>query len=59
MLPLILGLVMLLVFAAAAAFALFAGTRQPRYKRLGLLITKWTVIAAVVCGVVWWLPASM
>ena len=40
-------IVMLLLFAAALCFAFYAGTGQARYKRLGLVILKWTVIAAV------------
>ena len=39
--------VMALLLAAAVSFAFYAGTGQPRYKRLGLVILKWTVIAAV------------
>ena len=38
---------MLLLLAAAVSFAFYVGTGQPRYKRLGLVILKWTVIAAV------------
>lgn len=41
-------LAMLLLLAAAVCFALYAGTGQARYKRFGLVIFKWTVIAAVV-----------
>ena len=40
-------LTMLLLLAAAVSFAFYAGTGQPRYKRFGLVILKWTVIAAV------------
>ena len=40
-------LAMLLLLAAAVSFAFYAGTGQPRYKRLGLVILKWMVIAAV------------
>jgi predicted exporter len=40
-------LAMLLLLAAAVSFAFYAGTGQARYKRLGLVILKWTVIAAV------------
>jgi len=40
-------LVMLLLLGAAVSFAFYAGTGQPRYKRFGLVILKWTVIAAV------------
>ena len=38
--------VMLLLLAAAVSFAFFAATGQQRYKRFGLVIVKWTVIAA-------------
>ena len=38
--------VMLLLLAAAVSFAFFAATGQQRYKRFGLIIVKWTVIAA-------------
>lgn len=38
--------VMLLLLAAAVSFAFFAATGQQRYKRLGLVIAKWTIIAA-------------
>ncbi len=41
-------LAMLLLLTAAVLFAFYAGTGQVRYKRLGLVILKWTVIAAVV-----------
>lgn len=41
-------LAMLLLLAAAVCFALYAGTGQARYKRFGLVIFKWTIIAAVV-----------
>ena len=40
-------IVMLLLFVAALCFAFYAGTGQARYKRLGLVILKWTVIAAL------------
>ena len=40
-------LAMLLLLAAAVSFAFYAGTGQARYKRLGLIILKWTVIAAL------------
>ncbi|WP_287744129.1 MULTISPECIES: hypothetical protein [Diaphorobacter] len=38
--------VLLLLLAAGVSFAFFAATGQQRYKRLGLVIVKWTVIAA-------------
>ncbi len=40
-------LAMLLLLTAAVLFAFYAGTGQVRYKRLGLVILTWTVIAAV------------
>ena len=46
--PIFLVVLMLLVLAAAGCSGLFAGTRQVRNKRLGFMIIKWTVIAAVV-----------
>lgn len=39
--------VMLLLLAAGVSFAFYAGTGNPRYKRFGLVIFKWTVIAAL------------
>ncbi len=39
--------VMALLLAAAVLFAFYAGTGQPHYKRWGLVVLKWTVIAAV------------
>jgi hypothetical protein len=41
-------IVMLLLLAAGVYFAFYAGTGNPRYKRLGLIILKWMLIAAVV-----------
>ena len=38
--------IMLLLLAAAVSFAFYAGTGQARFKRLGLVILKWTMIAA-------------
>ena len=40
-------LVLLLLLAAAVNFAFYAGTGNPRYKRLGVVILKWTLIAAL------------
>lgn len=37
---------MLLLVAAGVCFAFYAGTGQPRYKRWGLVILKWTLLAA-------------
>ena len=38
--------VFLLLLAAGVSFALYAATSQPRYKRWGLVILKWTLFAA-------------
>jgi hypothetical protein len=40
-------LVLLLLVASAICFVLFAVTGQVRYKRMGLVILKWTVFAAL------------
>lgn len=40
------GAMLLLLVAAAVCFAFYAGTGQVRYKRYGLVILKWTLIAA-------------
>jgi len=45
--PLVRLLVLLLLLAAAVNFAIYAGTGNPRYKRLGVVILKWTLIAAL------------
>ncbi len=37
----------LLLLAAGVSFAFFATTGQPRFKRWGLMILKWTLFAAV------------
>jgi hypothetical protein len=37
---------LLLMLAAGVCFALYAGTAEPRFKRYGLGIFKWTLIAA-------------
>jgi hypothetical protein len=39
-------LLILLMLAAGACFALFAITGQARFKRYGLLILKWTLVSA-------------
>jgi hypothetical protein len=39
-------LILLFLLAAGVAFMFYAGTGQPRYKRFGLIILKWTLIAA-------------
>jgi hypothetical protein len=39
-------ILMLLLLAAGVSFAFYAGTGQPKYKRFGLVILKWTLLAA-------------
>ncbi len=39
-------LIMLLLIGAVVSFAFYAGTGQVRFKKWGLLILKWTLIAA-------------
>ncbi len=43
---LVRSLIVAMLVAAGICFALYAGTGQPRYKQLGLVILKWTLIAA-------------
>ena len=38
--------ILLLLLAAGLCFAVFAATGQPSYKRWGLVILKWTILAA-------------
>ena len=38
--------ILLLLLAAAVSFAFYAGTGQPRYKRWGWVVLKWTLLAA-------------
>lgn len=40
-------IVMLLLLAAGISFAFYAGTGNPRYKRFGLVVLKWTLLAAL------------
>ena len=37
----------LLLFAAVVCFALSIATCQPRWRRIGLVIMKWTLIAGL------------
>jgi hypothetical protein len=39
--------IFLLLIAAGVCFAFYAGTGQPRFKHWGLVILKWTIIAAL------------
>lgn len=41
------GLIMLLLAAGLVCFALYIATGQARYRHIGLLIVKWTVVAAL------------
>ena len=36
---------LVLLLAAGVSFALYAATGQPKFKRYGLVILKWTLIA--------------
>jgi hypothetical protein len=38
---------MLLLLAAGVSFAFYAGTGQPKYKKFGLVVLKWTLLAAL------------
>lgn len=40
-------LVLLLLVAGVLCFAMYIGTGQPRWRRYGLLIVKWTVLAGL------------
>lgn len=39
-------LILLLLLAAVVCFVFYAGTGQARFKRFGLVVLKWTLIAA-------------
>lgn len=41
-------LILLLLVASAVLFAFYAGTAQERYKHLGLIVLKWTVVIGLV-----------
>lgn len=41
-------LIGLLLFSAVVCFAFSIATGQPRWRRLGLIIMKWTLIAGLV-----------
>jgi hypothetical protein len=38
--------ILLLLLAAGVSFALYAGTGQVRFRHFGLVVLKWTLIAA-------------
>lgn len=42
------GLILLFLLVAGVSFAFFAATGEPRYKRFGWIVLKWTLLAA--CG---------
>jgi len=50
--------IMVLLLAAGVSFAFYAGTGNPKYKRFGVVVLKWTVLAAfgffLVLGVERW-----
>ena len=39
-------LILMLLLVAVVSFSFFVATGQPRYKRYGLVVLKWTLIAA-------------
>jgi hypothetical protein len=39
--------IMLLLLAAGVCFAYYAATGNPRFKRVGLVVLKWTLLAAL------------
>lgn len=39
-------LILLLLLAAVVSFVFYVGTGQARFKRFGLVVLKWTLIAA-------------
>ena len=39
-------LILLFLLAAIVSFMLYAGTGQARFKQFGLVVLKWTLIAA-------------
>ena len=39
-------LILLFLLAAVVSFVFYAGTGQARFKRYGMMILKWTLIAA-------------
>lgn len=45
---LIRWLILLLLVGAAVCFAYYVGTGQLRYRRWGLIILKWTLLASAV-----------
>ena len=40
-------IVLLLLLAAGVNFAFYAATGNPKYKRVGVVVLKWTLLAAL------------
>jgi predicted signal transduction protein with EAL and GGDEF domain len=38
--------ILLLLLVAGVSFAFYAGTGQPKFKRFGWIVLKWTLLAA-------------
>ena len=38
--------ILMFLLAAGVSFAFYAGTGQPKYKRFGWIVLKWTLLAA-------------
>ena len=43
--PVVRGVVLLLLVAAGISFALYMGTGNVKYRRFGLVVLKWTLLA--------------
>jgi hypothetical protein len=41
------AIVLLLLVVSAVSFVFFAVTGQPKYKRFGLIVMKWTLVATL------------
>ena len=41
------GLILFLLLVAGMCFAFYATTGQPRYRQIGWVILKWTILAAL------------
>ena len=39
--------ILLLLLVAGVSFAFYAGTGQPKYRRFGWIVLKWTLLAAL------------
>ncbi len=44
--PVFRSIILLSLLAAAVSFVLYAGTGQVRFRRFGLTVLKWTLLAA-------------